>query len=332
MWYHIAMSERLIGNVTTESLPERTATFNYMISDKFVNLRDDGKYLPALQIFSATERQGLEQLAKTLDMLADHTPRVSLRKSKASPRAHSIEYIDDLKQKLFFVGEPELQVGVAGIAKLWRDFLRADRDHQIILPESHYSPRQNAARSKSQTYVLSHVLDHIPAEEQERIALADLDTDMTIDSLDPEGTKIAFVDDWVVTQGQMLESVQYAMTGRTELKKFVGAATVDLIVAAEGMERVVYSQADDFYTVPITSQFRAKRSRFDSRLPLFAGTHSSSDFGFVGTLSYVGGQAKRLPVPPTMPWLANIVRGYGLEPWRNVTEKLRVLDNQNSPE
>jgi len=254
----------------------------------------------------------LEQLAKFLD-----------DKSKILTTTDARREAEDLKERLCFVGKQEFALSAASIARIWQGYLEIDRGHQILLPVQFYTPRDSSYRTKSQTLVLSCVLDNLSDQDCSQIALTDFSKFGDKD-IDFDGVKVIWLDDWLISGNSIRMSIESICRDMYRsrsivMDKMAGAMAIHLLGAVESISELSIVRG---LSIPVTSIFHAKppaNHNFNPH-PVFSGTHSSSDYGFGIPIYHIKESKAR------MPWLAQVVRTHGLKPWEQVKSKLLPPD------
>ncbi len=258
-----------------------------------------GAYMEHESQRTVTEHEGLKGLRDFLqEVIAQERNIPRLRANKAGQKARS------MLENLSYIGKPEYDEAVVGIANRWRQQLLDDPDLQICVLST-----TGPSATKSGAFLLDNILRHFSDDELNTFH-GRLVTQPENLTTTPDKTRLVLLDDWVSSGIQMNNLMSRVFRQYPELKQQV---SVQLVAATN--ERIEHGMA--YYTVPekppeyfpVYAYFKAHDADsgndvWDSATHI-TGYYCSVDYGFNDTIAMMA-QEMHVDMPP----LTNIIRPY----------------------
>lgn len=221
------------------------------------------------------------------------------------------DQVAHFRENLAFIGRPELQEAVEGIAAYWKQSLLADPDQQILL----VSPNklQEKPVRKSSEYIGDHILKEFTRITQDdsphirgRVRRFE-EVLPRIRSHFNEHTKIVIPEDWIASGTTIKNNVStiqrlIAKTGeqvnQSQIETNLIVARADQVSNGITVKGKTPLRTIAYYESPPATIYGG---------PLPTGFHSTEDYGFSEVLQKMGSaMARKTKHNTTMPALANV--------------------------
>lgn len=262
-----------------------------------------GAVPPEDEIVELTEHEALVQLDRFLKHAAQELSYTgNPEHMELAERAH------DIHTNLYYIGEKEFEEAAAGIADLWKSYLREDPKRQLCIPLG-VVRTEDYSWKKSSEYLYEQIMGHF-SEQEFKLYHKRITTELRRLRKDADHTRVILLDDWSISGTQLgngFGCVNEAIHGDKNLLKMI---EVNLVAASP---RQIEESKIQGRTIPARAYFRTspyERYGDVQREPLITGTHSSVDFNFEDPIEKMVKALNELhPDRPTdMPPCTNILR------------------------
>lgn len=254
----------------------RTMPFRYKKYDKSYGLITEHD---ALTNFSDSLNEFLEQTATPKGIGYFTTENVrNLREDAIS-----------IRENMNFIGHPEYQEAVAGIAERWKAYLEANTDNMLCLHPGvsslpRYQHQYEGNSRKSDKWLMEDVLLAFSPEEYEKYADRIVSPDYP--GLDPAHTRIVLTEDWSIS-GQQMKYAFEALAANPAMRPFIEANCIEinLLIASAGqlIKGFPVEYKSEMINLPIVSYFLAHDTNIEDAPENHAhisGAHSAVNYGF----------------------------------------------------
>lgn len=234
------------------------------------------------QIFAMPEADGLSQLYGFLGHVASFVKDPSIAGQSRAKIADASALAESIQHNLTFIGAREFEIGIAGIAKRWREYLDKDSSRQVLAARNpNTQTGGDRYFKKSDTYVTGHILSYLRDQGYNTRRIVD---DPEKLSARPEDTLVSITDDWVVTGTQMQGRCD-TLFGERKMRDLFTSAEINLIVAPEALIRLGYGFHPSLGRIPVRSHFKAHDAPYALRSGVhITGSHSTVGFSFATDL------------------------------------------------